>query len=66
VRTGLPNKSKALWPSRSAAFRFVDEAPLERVEDLLRGCRYVDHVFDSRFLAEATPIGPVHSSLKRA
>jgi hypothetical protein len=37
VQIGLPNRSKALWPSRSAAFRFVDEAPLERVEDFSAG-----------------------------
>jgi hypothetical protein len=31
VRAGLANRSKALWLSRSAAFRSIDKALLERV-----------------------------------
>lgn len=31
VRSGLANRSKALWPNRSAAFRSIDKAPLQRL-----------------------------------
>jgi hypothetical protein len=37
VRSGLANRSKALWPNRSAAFRSIDKAPLQRVGIVSQG-----------------------------
>ena len=37
MRSGLANRSKALWPNRSAAFRSIDKAPLQRVGIVSQG-----------------------------
>ena len=37
MRSGLANRSKALWPNRSAVFRSIDKAPLQRLGIVSQG-----------------------------